>query len=547
MNTLENTENRNILLWEKIYHGCCCLLLIVFGYFLLQKICFIIEFDTPKELREMTSVAVAHQFAYGKNPYAYSVLKNEIPSVTSIYGLLTPLLMAPFICLFSGDSLSALQICQMLTLFVEVMGTFFSYRLLFRRTGNILLSLCGAFLIHTCYWRYSAFGGAFPDQWGLTLSVILMDLILADEKKSHYRPFFYALIVIGLFYSKQYFILILPGMCVYLLLYSRKDLIRFLIYGGFLGCLSVAVVYLLFPLYFAEVFPIAHGQTITGNPAYSLAQIKKLSLYYAPVVAFAVIGGMMNLYNVIRTRRLRGKVTYELCQIIFILPPLFCIAENQGTNYTYYLQMWYPYMILYGTFYAAVFSKDLYHRWKDAASHGMKQAVLSGMSFLLICCLCLISLLRVLPSYCCHGLSQKQRQSWQNAYDILDRYAGEGEILVSMVLSNYCIERGIETSNYGQAEYNNLQNLENYKDSKLWRNIFLFAHTEAILQKNISYNQLIKDKIYDHSYCCIALVYPGEYHLEEDDLIKAGYQVTAAEELATGEQNWYTVFYTLVD
>lgn len=547
MNESENTKDWKRFFPRKITICCCCVLLTVYGYFTLQKAGSIIGFDAPKELREMTSVAIAHQFAYGSNPYAISVLENEMPSVTSIYGLLVPLLMAPFIRLFSAGPLSTLQICQVLTLFVEIVGTVFFYRLLVRRTENILLSLSGAFLFQTCYWRYSAFGGAFPDQWGLTLSVILMDLINADEQRNHYRPMLYSAMIIGLFYSKQYFILVLIGMCVYLFLYSAKDLIRFLFFGALLGGLSVVFIHLFFPLYFTEVFPIAQGQTTTGDSAYSLAQIKKLSVYYAPVVAFAMIGLVIDLYHIIREKQLRGKVTYELCQIIFVFPPLFSIAENQGTNYTYYLQMWYPYIILYGIVSVSLLLKYCCQKSEVVLRTGRARAFLGEMCYVAICLLCALSLVRVLPSYRCPVLSYKEQQSWYHAYDILDRYSSEGEILVSMALSNYCLERGIATSNYGQAEYNNQQNLENYRGSKLWRNVFLFDQTETLLQQNISYNQIIKNKINDQSFRCIAFVYPEEYHFAEDDLIKAGYHVSGAEELVMGMQRCYTVFYTLVD
>lgn len=385
MNHWGNRKDRKKIVLDTVYYSACCVLLIVFGYFLVQSFRCILEFDTPKELREMTTVAVAHQFAQGKNPYAYSVLANEIPSVTSIYGLLVPLLMAPFIWLFSSAPLSALQVCQLLTLVMETVGTVFFYRLLHKKTENVLLALCGAFLFQSCYWRYSAFGGAFPDQWGLTLSVILMDCIHTDEKKERYRPLLYSVVVIGLFYCKQYFILILIGLCVYLFLYSGKDLIRFLIYGAFLGGLSVIAIWRFFPLYFAEVFPIAHGQTITGVPAYSLAQIKDLSLYYGPVVVFCILGFILNFYDMIRKRSLRGEVSYELCQIIFILPPLFHIAENQGTNYTYYLQLWYPNIILYGVYFAAVFAKSARRKLTDIMGGGQKDPygniLLGGLSY----------------------------------------------------------------------------------------------------------------------------------------------------------------------
>lgn len=547
MNKFGNTKDRRKFFLTVIYVSCQCILMTAFVYFTIQKARFIIEFDAPKELREMTSVAIAHQFAFGKNPYAYAALESEIPSVTSIYGLLAPLLMAPFIRLLSVTSLSTLQICQMLTLLVEIMGSVSFDCILLRKTEHRLLSLCGTFLFHTCYWRYTAFGGAFPDQWGLTLSVILMDVITVDEQKKHYRPMLYAALIIGLFYCKQYFVLILIGLCVYLFFYSKRDLIRLLVYGGFMGSLTIVCAYLFFPLYFAEAFPIAHGQTITGVSAYSLIQIKKLSFYYGPVVLFAMIGFLIKLYHMIRRKKLCGMVTYELCQIIFILPPLLKIAENQGTNYTYYLQLWYPYIILSGIVSVSALLKYNFGELAVFMRMRCKKTIALEIYYIAICLLCVLSVIGVLPSYDCPVLSSGQKQSWRHAYDILDRSSAEGDILVSMVLSNYCLERGIATSNYGQAEFNNLKNIENYRSNRLWRNIFLFDDTEAVLQKNISYNQSIREKIDCQSYSCIALVYAGEYHLAEEDLINAGYQISDAEELATGTQNWYTVFYTLAD
>lgn len=139
---------------SKMISLCCyCLLLVLFLYFVLQQSYFIVAHNTPKELREMNTVAFAYRFAHMDNPYSASALKYDIPVVTSIYGLLVPLFMSPFIRLLSFTHLSALQICELLTLITELIGTLIFYRLLFRKNKNHLLSLVGALLFHTCYWR----------------------------------------------------------------------------------------------------------------------------------------------------------------------------------------------------------------------------------------------------------------------------------------------------------------------------------------------------------------------------------------------------------
>lgn len=533
---------------KAIYTSCYLFLLTLFLYFMLQQGYSVIACNTPKELREMNTVAFAHRFAYLDNPYSASVLMHEIPVVTSIYGLLVPLVMSPFIRLLSFTHLSALQICELLTLIIELIGTVYFYQLALRKTGNHLFSLAGAFLFHTCYWRYAAFGGAFPDQWGLALSIVLMNRLHADEQNQHYHPLLYAGYLISLFYIKQYFALLAIGLCAYLLFHSVKDLKKLILYGILLSGISVVLVYLLFPLYFTEVFPVAHGQTITGDPSYSIKQIIRLSMYYAPVVLFTVTRLVVNIHNLIKHRQFRfHKVTYEFCQISLILLPLFLIAENQGTNYTYYLQLWFPYIILYGV----VFASDAltYLRQKIALPVCISNpgTLLPVVSSVLICLVTLLSLARVLPSYHSEPMTHEQQQAWDNAYDILDRCSCEGEILVSMLLSDYCLERGIATSNYGQAEYNHSGNLENYRNNKLWRNIFLFDDTEKLLQKNILYNQTVRDKVYAQSYRCIALAYAGEYHLSEEDYANAGYRAIASEELTAGTQCWHIVFYVPAD
>lgn len=242
-----------------------------------------------------------------------------------------------------------------------------------------------------------------------------------------------------------------------------------------------------------------------------------------------------------------GKITYEFCQIIFILLPLFIIAENQGTNYTYYLQLWYPYIILYGIASASDALKHLRQKYESPVCIDEPKTFLPMICSILICLLVVLSLIKVLPSYHSEFMTQEQQAAWNNAYNVLDHYSSDGEILVSMLLSDYCLERGIPTSNYGQAEYNNINNLESYKNNKLWRNIFLFDHTGQLLQQNISYNQTVRDKVYSQSYRCIALVYAREYHLTEDDFANAGYHIAAAEELMSGTHCWHTVFYALTD
>lgn len=77
----------------------------------------------------------------------------------------------------------------------------------------------------------------------------------------------------------------------------------------------------------------------------------------------------------------------------------------------------------------------------------------------------------------------------------------------------------------------------------MWRNIFLFDHTEEILQKNISYHIQIQENIAEQKYSCIAITYTWEYWLSEEYLSDAGYHILTTESLPAGDQRWNVTFY----
>lgn len=537
------TQKSHRTLPQTLYACCCLLLAALFFLVVLQKAYTIFAYDTPKELREVNTVAFAHQFAYGQNPYALAALEKETPPATSIYGFLPPLLMSPFLRLLAFTPLNPLQTCELLTLLVEILGAFSFFRVARRKTRDPFLAIAGTLLFYSCYWRYSAYGGAFADQWGLSLSMLLMDLVCLDEEKGRYRPALYALCLTGLFFTKQYFLFCAAGLCVYLLLHARKDLVKFMLWGTAIGGLSSALTCLIFPLYFPETLPIAQGQTLTGSSAYSHAQIAALSAYYGLIVLFAAMGLLIALCTAVQRRRLRDAAPYELCQILFILPFVLRIAENQGTNYTYYLQLWYPYVLLYGVVSVPpIRERLLFFVQKIRAANPLPPVTGAAVSALLYLAVA-ASVIRIHPSFRCDFMTAAQRQAWDEAYGILEQYSTEGELLVTMLLSEYCLENQLDTSNYGQAEYNNAANLEHYKDNKIWRNLFFLDSTKAILQKNISYNESVRKKLLRQSYACVAIVYPGEYHLSPEDITNAGYQVLTTKELMSGKQCWSTVFY----
>ena len=531
VNVLTKLKIQKSLLY-KIFHYMMCIL---FLFIVLQKGYTSIVYNTPKELREMNTAAFAYHFAHGKNLYASSVLKNTIPAATSMYGFLVPLILAPFVRIFSFTSLNALQICELITLIVEIAGALFFYRLLYRKTSHHLISVTGMLFFYSCYWRYSGFAGAYPDQWGLTLSIILMDMLHNDKSKNVYHPALYVGTILCLFYIKQYFVLTTIGLFVYLFIYSKSDWKKFILYGITFGSISIFLTHWIFPLYFSEVFPIGHGQILMGDPGYSLKQLLKLSRNYGGIIVFGFLHIYIDIHTMIKKKELKKEFSYELCQLIFLLPIIFYIAENQGTNYTYYLQLWYPYVILY-----CMTSIPFLAKYIKSIQQKNIRVLCSILQYILV----IATLIKIMPFFQCSFMTDEEKDAWKRSYNILEEYSSKGDILVSMLLSDYCLENDIATSNYGQAEYNSSTNLQNYKNNKLWRNLFLFDYTEEILQSNIAYNAQIKDNISMQAYSCIAITYTWEYWISEDELTNAGYHILTTETLPTGSQYWNVTFYT---
>ena len=516
---------------KKLIYILCPLIVIAFTG---HKFYTVLAADFPHELREMTMVVFARIFSEGGSLYSPSVLGRDIPSATNLYGFTVPLIISPFIKIAGVFGASALRVCEIMTLIVECVGTFLAYSVVLRKTRNPVYAMFAAILVDSCYWRYAAFGGAYPDQWGITTGLLLTYLISKDEENGYRRPWLYALIMIFLFFTKQYFFFWAIGVGVYLLLRSVRDFLRYAVSGILFGILSAFAVWLALPLYFTEIFPVAQGSTGNNGLMDSLKQIPEMTLWaYKFIVVAAVVGFIFHFILLKQRKEEAGKerivsYSYEFCQLVCVLPLCALIARNEGTRYTYYLQLWWPYVILFAVLVMpAVIGRVL------PGKTGL------GNAFLLL--FILLSLWDAKTLLVSRPLTGEQIGAWKEVYSILDEYAGKGEILVSPHLSAFCLERGIETSDYGQAEFNSSDSLKAYMGNRLY--VSLFPEAEQIFRENIDYNASVLQNIREHRYSCIALTDNARYWLNDDDILSAGYHVDSVYDLVAGGEELPTVIY----
>ncbi len=521
-----------------IRFSACCLILLFIILAVGYKLYTIFSLDVPLEFREMNMIAFADAFARGKNQYSRDILNSTMPEVTNVYGFIMPLLLTPFVRIGKAAGISALQTCEAVCIGIECLCLFLTYRIIYLRNKDRLSAIGGAAVMFSCMWRYTACGGAFPDPLGIAAEFFLVYIIATAEKYRNYDPALYACILVGMFYIKQYYFFPVLGMGIYLLIRSHKLFLRFAVSGILIGVLSLLVVNAAFPLYFTEAFPVSQGSTFSSDLYYSLSQIPEqiIRSYKLPIM-FLIASPV--LFFICRKTDAKTKLLtdptllrYEVIQCFVILLPCAMIAKNLGTRYTYYLQLWWPYVIIVS------FSllPGLLKRF--GSLFPLKESYLTLAAVLLV----FLSIADCSSMIISEPLTPDQKQSWDQAYTLLDQYSENGEMLVSSHLSNYCLEHNIPTPDYGQAEYNSEQALLRYLASPIWPR--LFPDAETIFRQNIDYKQQIMDNINSRHYSGIALTDTGGYLLDPEDILDAGYHEEARLELVTGQEKWETVFFS---
>lgn len=498
----------------------------------------VLDIDAPRELREGTLVAFAKAFSEGINLYSTDTLQYEIPAPTTLYGFCVPLILSVFVKMGSLFAIDALTICQIITLIVEIIGLLLAYTLVKKKTNNSLYAIVAAILCYSCYWRYDACGGAYPDQWGVTISLVLAYLVYINSEKKRYCPFLYTLIILILFYIKSYFAFVTLGLILYLWIESKTNFMKLIIYGGIIGCLSFFIVNKIFPLYFTEILAIGQGTTFNCGFRFSLGQITELAIRYYLVCTLALLVLIFRIiFKTVQIFRKRGgKSVYsfirynnslEICMLLAILPAVIVIARNGGTRYTYYLQLWWIWVIIFVM---------------ENANKIMPISLLSHIRIkyrmLIMVLACVLSITMCREFIISTPLNESQKMDWKYVYSLLDEYSKAGDVLVSAHLSTWCMERNIETAEYGQQEFNNLNNLDNYNHKILWTKLFPFA--DDILINSIDYNEEVKEKIKKHNFSCIALTSATRYDVDDNFLLEQGYVVWDERMLYTGTQQWDT-------
>ena len=199
--------------------------------------------DIPKELREGTLIAIASQFASGVNPYIMP--SNGGMPVFYMYGFMAPFVAGAVSAVTGLSVLITSTICYAV---YKISACILMGALIYKKHKRWELALLSASMLYACFWRYTVYGGVFPDALGLFLAMLLYYVFVVGIEKGKQHPVLLAFIVTIMFYTKIYFAFTFLGIAVYFLVYEKREFLKFMIAGAILCISSIVVVNLVFPL-----------------------------------------------------------------------------------------------------------------------------------------------------------------------------------------------------------------------------------------------------------------------------------------------------------
>ena len=526
---------RKELLVDLIKNKIYILVLTILAIAVLSQCTDVVVNRNPKELREMSLIAYAVDFSEGVNPYSLKILEQKLPTNVGCYGFMVPFVVSPLVKVVGRAN--ALLLFEFITILLACLGIIFTWLILRENGVSKNLSSCGTVLMYIAQLLSGGLvSAAFAGQWGMTFLLMLTYLVIHDSPKQKFRPILYVIIIIFIFYDKQYFVFISLPILIYLVIKDRRSSITFAITGMIVGVISLAVVQLIFPLYFSLAIARAQLDSVMGTFDYSVVQL--IVLLRQKWFILCSVFTMLAIFNAIKKAKISknvDEISFELWALITLFIPVMYLSLNKGQDKEYLTQLIIPYVVLIGV---ETISK-YFATTKDDERVRVK---ILGTSIRIALFFTMIFSLKdeiIVPF---SAFNSEKKDSWARAYELLDYYAPTGKIIVPPQLSQYCLVNGIYTDDYGQAEYMSLTALEKYEKNNIYK--VLFPNLDELLQINIEYNEEVQKNIEEQNYDMVVLnVQNAGNYVIDNPVIGENYKLVDTIDLYTGMEKWTSCFY----
>ena len=334
---------------ENIFYKLFTLAVLAAAVFFVCKIVYagILALPYPKELLEPSNIMLTNQFLSGKSPYALSILSQDVPGVNYDYGFLASLIAAGIVKVTGYSAITAHFAISLFSILASGVIGFLIVKDISRTT---VAPSIAAILFMFCHWRFGYISAA-PDDPGLLF--FLLTLYVATCSKIRHKPVICAVGITLCFYTKQYFVLVAIPIFIYMLLYSRKEALKLVIWTAVINALVAGLITAFWPLYWTKAFLFTYlGTVVGGGGAVStlIDQLEYLAVLFAAlfvILAVVIIRAIVKLFRSsekLRVIKIRENDTLALHALsaVLMLFPLLVLGRNDGAFLSYFLQLWMP-------------------------------------------------------------------------------------------------------------------------------------------------------------------------------------------------------------
>lgn len=239
------------------------------------------------EIRDYVSFRLAHLFLMRENPYTFDNLTELNVPFMCLYTPLYPGLVA-IACKLTGYSIVAGYYIVNIVLFILtafnmwlILKEFFDNS---RLVGVIVIAANVATF-------FSLFGLPILNFHSDTVGIFITSLIFLVLYKDRRKTWILAILTVSLIFTKQILLVMAAPLFIYYLIVDRKLALKYMLQCIVCGLVTVAVVQILFPLYWTETIYMQFAVSeSTGTLNHALKNIGECYSRYLPYFVLSLIG-----------------------------------------------------------------------------------------------------------------------------------------------------------------------------------------------------------------------------------------------------------------
>ncbi len=523
---------------ERIEYRLLTLAVLASCLFFVCKIIYagIIALPYPKELLEPSNIALTNMFLEGKTPYSLASLSYDVPGVNYDYPFINSLIAAAIAKITGCTAVTAHFAISLASILISGL---LGYAIVKREAKTTVAPVLAAIMFMFCHWRFGYISAA-PDDPGLLF--FMLTLYAATQPAIRNKPLICAIGITLCFYTKQYFVLIAPGLFIYMLLYSWKDAVKLFAITLAINIAIAFVITYFWPLYWIRAFLFTYLGTVVGGGsqlATVIEQLRYIIIMFAALFAVLIFSVSMAVAKLVKKhQKLHDAIKVEennvlalhITQTIVMIAPLLVIGRNDGALLSYFLQLWMPSI--------AVVTLICFERFRPVRHEYVYIAV-----YALVAASTIYFGLGKLPL---HILTDEEIADWQKAYEYTRTYSEEGDIYYSRALAYDGFARGNGQWQCGHEGEVNPGTVGDLVDAGFPAEDT--ALIDRLVEQTMNYRSDIKAKASDHGYSLITLENFEEFSYSlftDSEIEQNGYKHLDTLTLRVGNMPYEVLFYAV--